>query len=202
MTNTEISRRTFIEGALATVVLTGFLTSCGTRSDTSAKTIVRAQRLLAAVEISVISAYQAVANGLQSGRLGKQPAVVSDFVTISQSHHQAHLDHWNQALINSHNSKQTSPNSALTTELRQGLIAVNKLTDALGVLLLAEETSGDTCASLTKLVPDATVRRWCAVVAPVEAQHASLIRLYLGQDPSPVSVLNTNRARSLADLIN
>lgn len=200
MTSTEISRRTFIEGAFATVILTGFLTSCGSRSDNSAKTVVRVQRLLAGVELSVISAYQAVANGLESGRLGKPPALITDLVSNAQAHHQAHLDHWNQALMNSHNSRQTAPNTALTAELRQGLIRVSQLTDALGVLLLAEEASAETSANVIKAIPDMTVKRWCAIVAPVEAQHASLIRLYLSQDPSPTSVLGTNRARPLADV--
>jgi len=191
----NMTRREFLQGTVAGIVVGGFVTECGTSKNDSSR-VLKTEQLLAGVEVAVLSAYQAVLNGLQSGRLGKVPSVVAEFASIAQSHHQAHLDHWNESLVKARQGKQSTPDPTLASGMRTSLVAIKTLPDALDLLSNLEEISAETCAANLQAVPDSNFRRWCGLIAPVESQHAAILRVLLGQEPTPTSTLSLSLART------
>jgi hypothetical protein len=173
----------------------GLVTACGTPKNNSSTTV-PTERLLAGVENAIISAYQSVINGLRSGRLGTVPPVVTELTAVAQSHHQAHLDHWNESLVNARQSRQNAADGILSTRVRKALVAVKTMSDALDLLALVEETSAETCSRNLQTVSDSNVRKWCALIAPVESQHATIFRMLLGQEPTPSAALSLSLART------
>ena len=190
-----VSRREFLQAAIAGIMVGGLVSACGTPNNNSTGTI-QTERLLAGVELAILAAYQAVVNGLQSGRLGKVPSVVAEFASVAQSHHQAHLDHWNESLLNARQSRQNAADAILSTRVRKTLVAVKTMSDALDLLALVEETSAETCSRNLQTVSDSNVRKWCALIAPVESQHATIFRMLLGQEPTPAAALSLSLART------
>jgi len=75
------------------------------------------------------------------------PAVVAEVASVAQSHHQAHLDHWNESLVNERLSKQSVPNAALSSRIRKALVAVTTIPDALELLARGR---GSLCPDLRK----------------------------------------------------
>jgi hypothetical protein len=190
----EVTRRDFLQAAMVGLMGGGLVTACGTPKNTSSRTV-PTERLLAGVEIAIISAYQSVINGLRSGRLGTVPPVVTELTAVAQSHHQAHIDHWNESLVNGRQSRQSGPDAQLSKRIRSALVAIKTIPDALELLALIEEISAETCARNLQTVPDSSVRTWCALIAPVESQHATVFRMLLGQEPTPAASISLSLAR-------
>jgi Ferritin-like domain len=191
----KMTRRDFLRVTVAGVMVGGLTAGCGTPQNDSGG-LLKTEHLLAGVEVAVLSAYHAVVNGPQSGRLGKVPSVVAEFASIAQSHHQAHLDHWNESFLNTRQGKQSTPDPILASRIRASLIAIKTMPDALDLLSNVEEISAETCAANLQAVPDSNLRRWCGLIAPVESQHAAILRFLLGQDPTPTSALGLSLART------
>jgi hypothetical protein len=191
----NMTRREFLQVTVAGIAVGGLITGCGKPQNYSGR-ILKTERLLAGVEVAALSAYQAVLNGLQSGRLGKVPPVVLDFASMAQSHHQAHLGHWNEALVNARQAKQSIPDATLAGRIRTSLLGIKTISDALDLLSNLEEISAETCTANLQAVPDSNLRRWCGLIAPVEAQHAAILRILLGQEPTPASTLSLSFART------
>jgi len=189
------TRREFLQATIAGIVVGGLITGCGKPQNDSGL-ILKTEQLLASVEAAVLSAYQAVVNGLQSGRLGKVPSVVAEFASMAQSHHQAHLNHWNESLLNARQGKQSAPDATLASRIRASLIAIKTMPDALDLLSNVEEISAETCAANLQAVRDANLRHWCGLIAPVESQHVAILRFLLGQEPTPTSALSLSLART------
>jgi hypothetical protein len=137
-----------------------------------------------------------VVNRLQSDRLGTVPAVVAELTSVAQLHRQAHLDHWNESLVNARQPKQSAPDAQLSSRIRKTLVAVKTIPDALELLTLIEPISAETCAMNLQTVSDSTVRKWCALITPVESQHATILCILLGHDPTPAAVLSVSLART------
>jgi hypothetical protein len=99
-------------------------------------------------------------------------------------------------LVNARQPKQRTPDAQLSSRIRKALLAVKTIPDALELLALIEQISAETCARNLQTVSDSTVRKWCALIAPVESQHATILRILLGQDPTPAAVLSLSLART------
>jgi hypothetical protein len=191
----RVTRREFLQVTVAGIVVGALITGCGKPKNDSGR-VVKTEQLLASVEVAILSAYEAVLNGMQSGRLGKVPSVVKEFALVAQSHHQAHVDHWNESLLNARQQKQSAPDSTMASRIRASLVAIKTMPDALDLLSNLEEISAETCTANLQAVADSNFRRWCGLIAPVESQHAAILRVLLGQEPTPTSTLGLSLART------
>lgn len=157
----------------------------------------RVVALAAAVENLAVAAYAQILTRAATGAYGTVPPAVAMFLEAAQVQHRDHARAWNALL-----SKAAVP-PVVGTPLRSVPSLLSPLTMAatirdVSTAASALETSlAQTCLVAVSSVTDPAALGLAAGIAPVEAQHAAVLNLFLATAPAPQSILATGSAISV-----
>jgi hypothetical protein len=192
------SRRGFLAGGVA-LFGTAALAACGKSSSgtpassgapssasPSANADLAALATNASIENLAVFAYGAALADAPKGKFGKKfPAAVAEFAQHAKAQHTDHANAFNAALKNAGGTPFTKPDPALAAAVTQMYGAVHDLGGLAMLALTLENTAAATYTQqLAELSsPDAVAA--VATIAPVERQHAAVLRYVLGEYPVP-----------------
>lgn len=183
----QISRRSFILKSLGCGVAgsVAILSACESASFNHSRqsfTDWQVAHLLASIEVPIVITCQQIRNGIQFSRLRDAPPSLPGYLTLAQSHHQAHLDRWNEVLVIRGRQMEMRAHPSLAAALLQATHA----DDVLSALTAARhlvEVSVATYVEGTQWMHDAELKRACCRIAAVEAEHFAILSLLMGSDP-------------------
>lgn len=156
----------------------------------------RALALAAALDNLAVQAYAVARTRAAGSGYGSVPPAVTAFLTAAQAQHREHASAWNARL----SAGGAPPVTAVPLRGAASLLApfhaaatVHDLETAAGTLELA---LAQTCLAAINGLTDAADLGLAAAVAPVEAQHAAILNMFLGTTPVPAATLSTGSAVS------
>ncbi len=156
--------------------------------------------MAAALENLVIATYAAGLRTAKAGRLGRVPAAVTTFATAAMAQHQDHANGWNAVLSSSRLAPIADAPLSIAASLTAQLARVHDVT---GLARLALRLEGIALATYIGVAEDVSDTTWIATaasIAPVEAQHAAILRLLLGEPPVAASTPTSNGGCTAARL--
>jgi hypothetical protein len=147
--------------------------------------------LSAALEQLVVAGYDLVLRAIRAGTFGVTPPAFAAFATAVRSQHADHAQTWNAVLTGAgHPAVSGVPLSGAATALAP-FHAATTVPAAARAALGLEQAATATCLAAVGVLTDPAGLRVAATIAPVEAQHASILLLLLGNAPVPASQLAT-----------
>lgn len=153
----------------------------------------------ASLEALAVFAYGAALDGAGKGMFGDVPPVVAGFAKHAMQQHKDHQDAFNAALVKAGGTAFTDPNPALAGPITE---AFGKLTDVPGLANLALTLEDTAAATYVKQMGELTnpeAISAVATIAPVERQHAAILRFVLGMYPAPDTFVKLDLARPSTD---
>ncbi|MCX4751575.1 ferritin-like domain-containing protein [Kitasatospora sp. NBC_01287] len=126
----------------------------------------------ASIETLAVSVYQTAA-GLPFIQNGNK--TVQTFITTTTTQHQAHLKAFNAAAVQSGGQPQNNPDPKYKAIVDQALPTIKTPADVVALALTLEDVAAQTYTANVSQVSDAQLRQLFASVAPVEAQHRSVL---------------------------
>jgi hypothetical protein len=150
--------------------------------------------LAAALENAAVFAYGEGIKAATAGKLGDVPKVVVKFATTAMAQHKEHGLAWNGFLQSNGKKAITDIPLTIVPDVQKGLAAVKDVpglaTFALGLEEIAAATYITGAAGVSVPAGVATTLS----IAPVEAQHAAILRFVLGKYPVPDALYNIKPA--------
>lgn len=202
-----VGRRGVLVGGL-TLVGAGALAACGSSKSSTPTTTptsgtaggsvytgdLKVVALAAALENLAVAAYGMALDAAGKGTYGAVPPAIATFVTTAKDHHTQHAAGWNAVLKSAGKPEVTTPALSITADQVKMLQAAKTLPDVAKLALALEDAAAQTYTFATSAVMDTGGIQVAATIAPVEAQHAAILRFVLGSYPAPDSFLKTSGA--------
>ncbi|MDH6113825.1 rubrerythrin [Kitasatospora sp. MAP12-15] len=144
----------------------------GSASGLSVANDIMALQTAASIETLAVSVYQTAA-GLPFIQNGNK--TVMAFITKTTAQHQAHLQAFNAAATNAGGQAQNNPDPKYKAIVDQALPTIKTPADVVKLALTLEDVAAQTYTANVSQVSSADLRKLFASVAPVEAQHRSVL---------------------------
>lgn len=157
---------------LAGLVGAGTALSAGQASAATDSNDVMALQTAASIENLAVNVYTTAA-GLPFIKNGNQ--VVAAFITKTTAQHTAHAQAFNAAINAAGGKPQNSPDPKYAAVVQQALPTIKGPADVVKLAITLEDVAAQTYTSYVGSVSDASLRKLFGSVAPVEAQHRSVL---------------------------
>ena len=148
----------------------------------------------AGLEALAVGTYKAALDAATAGKLGPVPPAGAEFVKTAMSHHQAHLDAWNDALKKGGQGEVTQPNAQLKPTVDAEFAKVKDFGGAAKLALMLEEIAAATYLSAIPNLKDKAVIKQAASIQAIDAKHVAILHFVLGQYPVPDVFAKTDKA--------
>jgi rubrerythrin len=150
---------------------------------------IQALQTAASIENLAVSVYTTAA-GLSFIKDGNK--TVAAFITKTTQQHQAHAQAFNAAATQAGGKAQNSPDPKYDAVVKQKLPSIKTPADVVALAITLEDVAAQTYTKNVSQVSDAQLRKLFASVAPVEAQHRSVLlavqALLAGNDASLIAI--------------
>ena len=156
--------------------------------------------MAAALENLATLAYATGLKEAAAGKLGRVPAAVGTFATTAMAQHQDHANGWNAFLSRNNLATITGTPLTITTPLVAELGMVKNVAALARFALKLENLAVATYIGAAEDVSDKAGIATAASIAPVEAQHAAILRFVLGEYPVTATTPTSNGGTTAADL--
>jgi Ferritin-like domain len=133
---------------------------------------VMALQTAASIENLAVSVYTTAA-GLSFIKDGN--ATVAAFITKTTAQHTAHAQAFNAALTQAGAATQSAPNPKYAAVVKSALPGITTAADVVSLALTLEDVAAQTYTKYVSVVDTAALRTLFGSVAPVEAQHRSVL---------------------------
>jgi rubrerythrin len=133
---------------------------------------VMALQTAASIENLAVSVYTTAA-GLDFIKSGN--ATVAAFIAKTTAQHQAHAAAFNAALTQAGAKTQTGPDPKYAAVVKSALPNIKNAGDVVALALTLEDVAAQTYTKYVSLVSNASLRTLFGSVAPVEAQHRTVL---------------------------
>ena len=133
---------------------------------------IQALQTAASIENLAVSVYTTAA-GLPFIKDGNK--TVAAFITKTTAQHQAHAQAFNAAATQAGGKAQTAPDPKYAAVVKQKLPSIKTPADVVALAITLEDVAAQTYTKNVSQVTDAQLRKLFASVAPVEAQHRSVL---------------------------
>lgn len=191
----HVSRRVFLAGTGGAAACAA-VAACGGGGKTAANTYTGDTRLVAlaaALENQAVAVYTAALDAAKGGRLGTVPAAFTSFAQTAIQQHAAHAKAWNALLSAAHKTPVTDTPLAGPSLLDQANGA-STFAALGGVALHLENQAAQTHLAALGALTGTDAVSTAAGIGPVEAMHAAVLGLMLGQSPVPADFLTVDGA--------
>lgn len=135
-------------------------------------TDVQALQTAASIENLAVSVYQTAA-GLSFIKSGN--ATVSAFIAKTTTQHQAHAQAFNAAISSAGGQAQSKPDPKYAAVVQQMLPSIKGPADVVKLAITLEDVAAQTYTKNVSQVSSSSLRTLFGSVAPVEAQHRSVL---------------------------
>jgi rubrerythrin len=157
--------------AIAGLVGAGTVLGAGTAS-AAGNTDVMALQTAASIENLAVSVYTTAA-GLPFIKHGN--ATVAAFITKTTAQHQAHAQAFNAAITQAGGKTQSQADPKYAAVVKSALPTIKGPADVVKLAITLEDVAAQTYTRNVSQVGDASLRKLFGSVAPVEAQHRSVL---------------------------
>ena len=185
----EPVRRWWQRGSVLAGVAGGAALLGVTRAAAASSNDIMALQTAASIENLAVSVYTTAA-GLPFIKDGNK--TVAAFITKTTAQHQAHAQAFNAATTQVGGKAQTAPDPKYDAVVKQKLPSIKTPADVVALAITLEDVAAQTYTKNVSQVTDAQLRRLFASVAPVEAQHRSVLlavqALLAGNDASLIAI--------------
>jgi rubrerythrin len=172
---TFLRRSLFAAGAVGTGVGAGFLRRAVITVEADAASDITMLQTAAAIENLAIGVYNTAAT-LPPSVTGASNPVIAQFVTTTIAQHTDHSRAFNAAITKLGGKPQTGPDTAVQNAVvAPALPKIHGPSDVLGLAYTLEDAAAATYVKFGSQVDDRDALGALASIAPVEAQHASVI---------------------------
>jgi hypothetical protein len=152
--------------------------------------------LATALENQAVGAYTAALAAAKAGKLGTVPPAVASFVTTAMAQHADHAKAWNAVLTGAGKPAITGVPLSNQPATLSALAAATSVGAVAKLALQLEDQAAQTYLFAASNVTSPAGIATAASIAPVEAMHAAILNLVLGQYPVPDDFLPTDKAAS------
>jgi rubrerythrin len=166
------ARRLAPAGIVAGLVGAGLAIGAGQAMAAGSTTDVQALQTAASIENLAVSVYQTAA-GLSFIKSGN--AVVSAFIAKTTMQHQAHAQAFNAAITAAGGKTQSNPDPKYAAVVQQMLPSIKGPADVVKLAITLEDVAAQTYTKNVSQVSSSSLRKLFGSVAPVEAQHRSVL---------------------------
>ena len=185
----EPVRRWWQRGSVLAGVAGGAALLGVTRAAAASSNDIMALQTAASIENLAVSVYTTAA-GLPFIKDGNK--TVAAFITKTTAQHTAHAQAFNAAATQAGGKAQTGPDPKYDAVVKQKLPSITTLADVVALAITLEDVAAQTYTKNVSQVTDAQLRKLFASVAPVEAQHRSVLlavqALLAGNDASLIAI--------------
>ncbi len=143
-----------------------------TRATAASSSDIQALQTAASLENLAVSVYTTAA-GLPFIKDGNK--TVSAFIAKTTTQHQAHAQAFNAAATQAGGKAQMDPDPKYAAIVKQMLPSIKTPADVVNLALTLEDTAAQTYTAYVSKVTDVQLRKLFGSVAPVEAQHRSIL---------------------------
>lgn len=158
--------------ALAGLVGAGTVLSAGNASAATNANDIMALQTAASIENLAISVYTTAA-GLSFIKNGN--AVVSAFIAKTTTQHTAHAQAFNAAITSAGGKTQNAADPKYAAVVKSALPTIKTPADVVKLAITLEDVAAQTYTKNVSEVSDQSLRKLFGSVAPVEAQHRSVL---------------------------
>ena len=189
---TDLGRRALMAGA-AGLGLALTIDACtghddGDRGQASAYSgQYRLIALSAALENQAVSFYRALLTAQRGGKLGPPVPALASLAQACAAQHAAHAQAWNAILHAAGRPVITGVPLTSQAKVMRDLKAATGGSAACAIAVQLEDQAAQTFAAAAAEVSSTRAVTVAASIAPVEAMHAAVLRLILGEIPVPAS---------------
>ncbi|HEV2634190.1 MAG TPA: ferritin-like domain-containing protein [Actinocrinis sp.] len=158
-------------------------------SSTATSGDIMALQTAASIENLAVSVYTTAA-GLDFIKTGN--ATVAAFITKTTAQHTAHAQAFNQAITAAGGMQQTGADPKYAAVVKSALPTIKGPADVVALAITLEDVAAQTYTKYVSLASNASLRTLFGSVAPVEAQHRSVLlavqALLAGGDASLIAI--------------
>jgi len=185
----EPVRRWWQRGSVLAGVAGGAALLGMTRAAAASSNDIMALQTAASIENLAVSVYTTAA-GLPFIKDGNK--TVAAFITKTTAQHAAHAQAFNAAATQAGGKAQTAPDPKYDAVVKQKLPSIKTPADVVALAITLENVAAQTYTKNVSQVTDAQLRKLFASVAPVEAQHRSVLlavqALLAGNDAGLIAI--------------
>ncbi|MBC3839968.1 ferritin-like domain-containing protein [Streptacidiphilus sp. 4-A2] len=182
-------RRWWRRGGAVAALAGGAVLLGGMPRAAAASTDIQALQTAASIENLAVSVYTTAA-GLPFIKDGNK--TVAAFITKTTAQHQAHAQAFNAAATQAGGQAQNAPDPKYDAIVKQKLPSIKTPADVVSLAITLEDTAAQTYTSYVSKVTDVQLRKLFGSVAPVEAQHRSVLlavqALLAGNDAGLIAI--------------
>jgi rubrerythrin len=157
---------------VAGLVGAGTVLGAGTASAAGNSNDVMALQTAASIENLAVSVYTTAA-GLPFIKSGN--ATVAAFITKTTAQHKAHAQAFNAAITQAGGKTQSAADPKYAAVVKSALPTIKGPADVVKLAITLEDVAAQTYTKNVSQVSDASLRKLFGSVAPVEAQHRSVL---------------------------
>jgi len=168
----EPARRWWQRGGTVAALAGGAALWGATRATAASSDDIQALQTAASLENLAVSVYTTAA-GLPFIKDGNK--TVSAFIAKTTTQHQAHAQAFNAAATQAGGKAQMDPDPKYAAIVKQMLPSIKTPADVVNLALTLEDTAAQTYTAYVSKVTDVQLRKLFGSVAPVEAQHRSIL---------------------------
>jgi rubrerythrin len=166
------ARRLLPAGIAAGLVGAGLVVGAGQAMAATPSTDVQALQTAASIENLAVNVYQTAA-GLPFIKTGN--ATVAAFIAKTTTQHQAHAQAFNAAITSAGGNTQSNPDPKYAAVVQQMLPSIKGSADVVKLAITLEDVAAQTYTKNVSQVSSSSLRKLFGSVAPVEAQHRSVL---------------------------
>ncbi len=204
-----VSRRAFTTGAVAVTGLAAGLgaglavvgcTGSGASTASAYRGDLRIAALAVALENEAVSVYRALLAAARAGRLGRDTGALTGLARTCLRQHSEHAMTWNAVLRAGHAPTITGIPLAGHQLVMTRLGRLDSVSETSMFAASLEARASQTFVAAAGRLRGPVSIATAAGIAPVEAMHAAMFRLIVGEYPVPDSFAGTTGAVGLRDL--
>jgi rubrerythrin len=185
----EPDRRWWQRGGMVAALAGGAALLGTTRAAATTSNDIMALQTAASIENLAVSVYTTAA-ALPFIKDGNK--TVAAFIAKTTAQHTAHGQAFNAAATQAGGKAQNAPDPKYAAVVKQTLPTIKTPADVVKLAITLEDVAAQTYTSYVSQVSDAALRRLFASVAPVEAQHRSVLlavqALLAGNDAALIAI--------------
>jgi rubrerythrin len=185
----EPTRRWWQRGGMVAGLAGGAALLGVSRAAAASSDDIQALQTAASIENLAVSVYTTAA-GLSFIKDGNK--TVAAFIAKTTQQHQAHAQAFNAAATQAGGKAQNAPDPKYDAVVKQKLPSIKTPADVVALAITLENVAAQTYTKNVSQVTDAQLRKLFASVAPVEAQHRSVLlavqALLAGNDASLIAI--------------
>ena len=190
----QSGRRWGSAGLVAGLVGAGLAVGAGQAMAAGSATDVQTLQTAASIENLAVSVYQTAA-GLSFIKSGN--ATVAAFIAKTTTQHQAHAQAFNAAITSAGGKTQSNPDPKYAAVVQQMLPTIKGPADVVKLAITLEDVAAQTYTKNVSQVSTSALRTLFGSIAPVEAQHRSVllaVQALLGANDAALIAIPTQPA--------